>query len=132
LPAPAVAARVYESLHDGFEAAGAAVRCVLRRATTEDAPTWVCRRLEIPARSVAWLSETACVAADTGRPLYYARTWWRTDRVRLVLTSADCPAGGSRGGGPVRPAAARVTPWSRCRPSTRAARAPTGGNRSAG
>lgn len=89
LPEPAVAARVYESLHDCFEAAGAAVRCVLRRATTEDAPTWVCRRLEIPARSVAWLSETACVAADTGRPLYYARTWWRTDQVRLVFTSAD-------------------------------------------
>ncbi|WP_200174487.1 GntR family transcriptional regulator [Tomitella cavernea] len=89
LPEPAVALRAYESVHDGLDAAGVSARCVLRRATTDSAPGWVCHRLELPARSETWLTEAACVESGTGRPLYYARAWSRMDRVRLVLATGE-------------------------------------------
>ncbi|QDQ96228.1 GntR family transcriptional regulator [Tomitella fengzijianii] len=89
LPEPAVALRAYESVHDCLDAAGVDAQCVLRRATTDSAPAWVCRRLELPARSEAWLTESACVESGTGRPLYYARVWSRMDRVRLMLDAAE-------------------------------------------
>lgn len=88
LPEPAVAVRAYDSVNDALAAGGYDVDCVMRRATTESAPGWVSRRLELPARSEAWVLEAACVDEASGRPLYYMRAWARIDRVRLVFAAS--------------------------------------------